>query len=587
MTKEPTNPIQIRASFNSLDFYQKLSSIHNTPMYRRPAGSTTTGTNDPTQTTPTVNTATISSLTIESGNYHSLSNGNKDKVPADQQLSSSSVRTSFPKRRRRRKTTAFSTHYGSKWFEDKVLVCMAGIFVVLVILVVAGLVVVFRLLSERNVSSVEEPHHEEEEEHHGFVDLKASKVYHIPNSMSHIGDKSDEYARLRQQIEEIYPYQPERSLDATERLRKYDFAAVPNGQYDVLDCPEFPPPNYPYEWNTQTILNHWEPDDASIPIKQEIYQGLCVFDYRRDYVKALNYRANEVPFVVRGDPDVAAAAERWNSPGYMEQLMGDVMHRAEYSESNHFMYWTVGNHQGKLKKKKNTKPDGWKAPTKLIHMTYQEWLEKANVTEDSLLGPDQPHWYFRLIGCGETGPEGECDEGSSEYLFDELTFFQPRPDMLYLVDPHKQKGIHCRFGMKGVIAENHFDGSRNSIVVLGGERRYILSHPEQCPNLALFPKGHPSARHSAVDWSDPDLDEYPDFANAMVSSEVSSELDYLLSLTFLFPYKSNEVVLQAGEVLYLPTSWFHYIISLSTNFQCNTRSGIGREYKRVLRDCGF
>ena len=138
-----------------------------------------------------------------------------------------------------------------------------------------------------------------------------------------------------------------------------------------------------------------------------------------------------------------------------------------------------------------------------------------------------------------------------------------------------------------MIAENHFDGSRNSIVVLGGERRYILSHPEQCPNLALFPKGHPSARHSAVDWSDPDLDEYPDFANAMVSSEVSSELDYLLSLTFLFPYKSNEVVLQAGEVLYLPTSWFHYIISLSTNFQCNTRSGIGREYIRVLRDCGF
>ena len=82
-------------------------------------------------------------------------------------------------------------------------------------------------------------------------------------------------------------------------------------------------------------------------------------------------------------------------------------------------------------------------------------------------------------------------------------------------------------------AENHFDGSRNAIVVLGGERRYILSHPEQCPFLSLLPKGHPSARHSAVDWSDPDLDAYPEFALA----------------------KGNEIVMQAGDVLYLPTNW--------------------------------
>jgi ribosomal protein L16 Arg81 hydroxylase len=149
-------------------------------------------------------------------------------------------------------------------------------------------------------------------------------------------------------------------------------------------------------------------------------------------------------------------------------------------------------------------------------------------------------------------------------LFDELTFFQPK-ESIYMVDPSEQKGIHCRFGMKGVIAENHFDGSRNMIVVLGGERRYILSHPDQCEFLSLLPKGHPSARHSAVDWSDPDLDTYPEFALA----------------------QANEVVLQAGDVLYLPTNWFHYIISLSLNFQCNTRSGIGQDYMAPIHHCGF
>jgi ribosomal protein L16 Arg81 hydroxylase len=119
--------------------------------------------------------------------------------------------------------------------------------------------------------------------------------------------------------------------------------------------------------------------------------------------------------------------------------------------------------------------------------------------------------------------------------------------------------------MKGVIAENHFDGSRNAIVLLGGSRRYILAHPDQCENLCLFPVGHPSARHSQVNYCDPDLDNFPQFAHA----------------------NANEVILQPGQVLYLPTHWFHFIVSLELNFQCNTRSGIGHEYDPFINDCGF
>ena len=159
---------------------------------------------------------------------------------------------------------------------------------------------------------------------------------------------------------------------------------------------------------------------------------------------------------------------------------------------------------------------------------------------------------------------GTCDKGSSEFLFDELPFFQPRAN-LYMVEPHKQKGIHCRFGMRGVIAENHFDQSRNAIALMGGERRYVLSHPNQCPLLSLLPRGHPSARHSAVDWSNPNLYKYPEFAQA----------------------EGNEVVLQAGDVLYLPTYWFHFIVSLNVNFQCNTRSGVTMHYSSSIQQCGF
>ena len=34
-----------------------------------------------------------------------------------------------------------------------------------------------------------------------------------------------------------------------------------------------------------------------------------------------------------------------------------------------------------------------------------------------------------------------------------------------------------------------------------------------------------------------------------------------------------DTVLKAGEVLYVPSHWFHYITSLQKSSQCNTRSG--------------
>ena len=112
---------------------------------------------------------------------------------------------------------------------------------------------------------------------------------------------------------------------------------------------------------------------------------------------------HEVPFVVVNDPQVQQAGKRWNYPGYMEQMLGQVKHRAEYSENNHFLYWNNPNPKNKKKKKKtpvnnnpnkpiDQTPKDWKAPTKNLRITYKEWLEHANITDDTQLGPDMPHW---------------------------------------------------------------------------------------------------------------------------------------------------------------------------------------------------
>jgi hypothetical protein len=426
--------------------------------------------------------------------------------------------------------------------------------------------------------------------------LPWNPIYRIPEAMTVVGDRSGHYARLRKDTDAYFSL-PGHLQGHLEEIEAAQRSVLPRPMemhnsdqvaYDIYDCPETPPAGYPYSWKTLDILKAWPADETTPPQadgKNEtilIHQSLCVFDYVKDYDKALRYRDAALPFVTVNDPSVLKTAARWSLPNYMDLLMGTVPHRAEYSQNNHFMYYVPppkhrgmrggggdrsdrhrggdGLHGGRGPHLKI--PDGWTEPTKNLRMTYQEWFSHANVSQTTR---DDPHWYFRLIGCGAMGNDGTCDFGSSEYLFDELPFFQPRQPSMYVVDAEEQKGIHCRFGMQGVIAENHFDGSRNAIALLSGSRRYILSHPSQCSNLALYPKGHPSARHSAVDWSNPDLEQFPEFQEA----------------------QSSEVVMQAGQVLYLPTNWFHFIVSLEINFQCNTRSGLEDQMMSYIHACGF
>jgi hypothetical protein len=422
-------------------------------------------------------------------------------------------------------------------------------------------------------------------------------LYHAPEAHAVVGDRSDRYAILREMTDKELPDNAERSLEFVKELRFYSYQArsmefdveqpikpeehaadaadadaasaadndtksvAASAPYNVLDCPDTPPAGYPFSWNTMEMLDHWPVDDTTP--RSTIHQGLCVFDYRTDYDKAMTYRNAEVPFVVENDPAVAKTTERWNTPGYMERLLGDAEHRTEYSENNFFMYATPVSKKkhGRMRSKSKKVPEGWKEPTAMRYMSYKSWMEKANVTDEDL-GPDKPHWYFRLFGDGVVTEKHE--KHSSDYLFDELPFFQPKQS-LYLVEQDGRWGINCRFGMKGVVAASHFDGSRNAVAVLGGSRRYILAHPNQCQNMHLYPMGHPSGRHSAVDWSKPDLEAFPNFAQA----------------------QANEVVMQPGQVLYLPTDWFHFIVSLELTFQCNSRSGVGDEYKELMQKCGF
>lgn len=328
-----------------------------------------------------------------------------------------------------------------------------------------------------------------------------------------------------------------------------------NLEYDIHRCPPEIPRNYPIAWNIVDVLTHWNPDDTTVP--PTIHQGLCSIDWNDQEQQqiAVLYRKSEMPFIVHNHPEIWQATERWSHFDYLHNLVGDDAFRNEHSNHNHMMYWKLRG-----RKSHSIAEKGWAPPTDNVDISFTEWHEKAMALEDpSVDAVHTEHYYFRLNGI--LG-------GINDYLYDELPFFDPRQQSdVFMVDPDNARGINCRFGSRGIIAECHYDESRNFILMLGGQKRYILAHPNQCRNLELYKLGHPSARHSRINWSDPQSwrNDGGNFSKAQV----------------------NEVVLQAGDGLYLPTYWFHFIVSLNLNYQCNARSGMTEENLETIRSCGF
>ena len=301
------------------------------------------------------------------------------------------------------------------------------------------------------------------------------------------------------------------------------------------------------------LLNNWNPDTTDIPAMH--YDSLCHFDFSDSTGReaAENYRKAELPFVVYNVPEVNEVVNKWSDVDYLNGRLKNQRYRSETSTSNHFMYFREG---GKKKVKDiNGTLTKWVPPTSSVQITFEDWLKVAIQGQTAPL-ETREHIYFRVTAPNLHGPNG--------WIFDELSIFQPKKSF-FMVNPSKQRGIHCRFGMKSVIAECHYDASRNMVAMLGGLRRWILSHPKNCKSMYLLPMDHPSGRHSDVDWSSPDLYAYPNFPKTV----------------------ANEIILKPGDVLYVPTSWFHYIVSLNVNYQCNTRSGRTVEYSKDLQKCGF
>lgn len=321
------------------------------------------------------------------------------------------------------------------------------------------------------------------------------------------------------------------------------------------------------------LLEKWNPDDVSplrwaeSPAHPNTGNGIPRYDYSNKYERklALDRRNLELPFIVYNVDELDTATATWTY-SYLDANFGDSLRSVEHSQDNHFMYFA--------QKKGKIPPDGWIPPQEVQQMTFRDFASKTitrknskcdNIVSGSISNPvlkylrncDSNDLYYFIINALEGLREA--------FIREDLSFFD-KSNNFFVVDSSKQKGINCRFGMRGVVAEAHYDGGRNMVAMIQGRKRYILLPPSTCSVLSLLPLGHPSARHSTIDWSDMDeIRKNPAFMDA----------------------SATEVILMRGEILYIPSYWFHYIVSQDESIQCNTRSGSGEEGYNEIAKCGF
>ncbi len=322
--------------------------------------------------------------------------------------------------------------------------------------------------------------------------------------------------------------------------------------FELPHCPE--EPEYPPDVPILRLLGNWHPDDVAVPARH--HSTLCRIDYQVERAKALRYRRAEVPFVVYNVPDFDETVRKWAQPGYVARRLGpqNVTYPMEISRDNHFLYTKLTQTERELRRQRSKDYD---PPSEKTNWSYMRWLAEARKGQDAPVGPAseraRPHHYLSV------------NDNNSDMVRDDLTIFQRKNGSLFVADLDMKSHIECRVGTRGIVVEGHYDGLCNMAGVVSGTRRWILAQPRHCHHAYLRPFKDASGRQSKVDWARPDLDKYPDFKEM----------------------RAHELILAAGEVLYIPPFWLHYVVLLDAGAQCNYHNGesdVGREH---VEACGF
>lgn len=342
------------------------------------------------------------------------------------------------------------------------------------------------------------------------------------------------------------------------------------------------------------LFHAWPPDDTSSdawlsspchPSKGHAC-ALPRFDFQSasDMAQALQYRTAERPFVVFNVPELDAAISSAFTMPALLRAFGSTPRIVEKSADQQFLYYSTH-----ISLDANLRHATWSPPQTELPLTFsrflrlaqeaeeeaeeREWRRASSGAEARKQAVRYPPLHYLTVNAGEGG--------HTPWLTAALPIFsRPQPESFFIVDRAGYKGINCRYGMRGVAAAAHYDGQRNFVAMLRGRKRYVLLPPSECDRLSLLPKGHPSARHTDFEWG---------HLGRAAEEEAVRKSDPALAAKHeaVLGSRATEYVLAMGEVLYLPSHWFHYIVSQDASVQCNARSGASADgqARAVIKKC--
>uniref|UniRef100_K3WAU3 JmjC domain-containing protein n=1 Tax=Globisporangium ultimum (strain ATCC 200006 / CBS 805.95 / DAOM BR144) TaxID=431595 RepID=K3WAU3_GLOUD len=319
---------------------------------------------------------------------------------------------------------------------------------------------------------------------------------------------------------------------------------------------------YPQLFPTGDLLKNWSPED---PGKQpaHIFDSICRFNVSSPYELQLAqvFHQMEVPFITYGIPELDRASTKWTDEYLTEKLRPDELYKVHIANNSHFMYYSKS--MARLDEPPTYASKWWTYPQFVDAVAGTKAIEKKGSDGDHA---NHPYYYLMLKALDI--------KKRTPFVYEELEFLDPSAGEakrkygdLFIRDTQDAlaRGLRCRLGMQGIITEGHFDAGLNMITMVRGAKRYILSPPSVCSCLGIITSGA-SARHTRLNWSNV----------AALSSDA-------------YACPATEVVVAAGDVLYVPSYWYHHIVSLDESIQCNIRSGVilRDDVKDFLAQCGF
>ena len=150
----------------------------------------------------------------------------------------------------------------------------------------------------------------------------------------------------------------------------------------------------------------------------------------------------------------------------------------------------------------------------------------------------------------------ECSDGLSGHYYFGSVPETLKPDLgstrlLFHTDRDYESGKQFMWiSSAGMITHGHFDQDFNFFVQLIGRKRFTLWPSSQHELMYMYPRVHPLWHKSRINFRAPDLTSFPNFAKS----------------------RAVQVVLEPGDVLYVPPYTWHYVETLSPSVSLSTWS---------------